>query len=160
MARGLWKRMLFVGAGLAALAAASPGIAYASAESAHLKALPNPPGAPQRDLFLVTFAHPHHTVPTIADFRLVTKNGKSLNASAALRRLNSYQYETAWDVPERGRLTVDVYGARHTLLASEVYPVGKAKPNVVGRVVVGALFIGASLYFWWRNQRFYRRDRR
>lgn len=159
MSRGFGKHMLLIAAGLAAVAVTSPGMAYASTLSMHVKALPNPPGAPQRDLFLVTFLHGHHPIPVTAEFHLVTSNGKRVHASAALRRLNSYQYETAWSVPERGQLTLDVYAAHQTLLASETYPVAKAKPNVVGRVVVGALFIGASLYFWWRNQRFYRRDR-
>lgn len=159
MSSGFAKRILLIAAGLAAVAATSPGIAYASTLPAYLKALPNPPGAPQRDLFLVTFQHAHHPSPTTVDFHLTAINGKHVNARAPLRHLNSYQYETAWAVPERGRLTVDVYGSHQTLLASETYPVAKAKPNLVGRVVVGALFIGASLYFWWRNQRFYRRDR-
>ena len=159
MSRPSWRRILLIGAGLAAIAATSPGIAYASAMPARLKVLPNPPGAPQRDVFLVTFPHPHHPVPTTADFHLTPRSGKPVDANTTLRRLNAYQYETAWVVPEQGHLTVNIYAADDTLVAAGAYPVAKAKPDVVGRVVVGALFIGASLYFWWRNQRFYRRDR-
>lgn len=138
-----------------ALSVLVPSQVRAAALPGKITALPNPPGAPERDVFLITFAHPR-AVPTSAVFHFSGKKHTHVTARESLRKLNTYQYEALWAAPTQGSVTVDVYAKDSQLLASAGFPVGKAKTNVLGRVVLGAIFIGASLWFWWRQQRFYR----
>lgn len=133
---------------------------YAQAMLGRITALPNPPGAPQRDVFLVTFPHSHHQVPTRAVFHFRKAGGSAVAITEPVRKVNTYQYETQWAASSLGQVSLEIYTADNQLVAEAHYPVTQARTNVVGRVAVGALFIGASLWFWWRQQRFYRQPRR
>lgn len=135
-----------------------PHTVYAATLPGKITALPNPPGAPQRDVFLVTFAKVHK-VPSVAVFHFESKKHQHITAKESLRKLNTYQYETYWAAPSQGHVDVAVYTASKQLVAQSHLPVEKAKQNVFGRVALGAVFIGASLWFWWRQQRFYRSRR-
>ncbi|MCY0879168.1 MAG: hypothetical protein OWU84_09540 [Firmicutes bacterium] len=156
------KTRLRGGAILAAVAAAAVLFstpAYGASLSGKVIALPNPPEAPARNVFVVTF--PHHRVhPVEAVFRFLPSTGARETQSASLDKVNRYEYETAWEAPAEGRLTVDIYGQHHVLLAAAQYRVVRAKGDIVSRVVIGGLFIAVSLWFWRRQQRFYRDPRR
>lgn len=150
----IWASALVAAACFATVAV--PTVASASQYPASIHALPNPPGAPGNDTFLVTVPH-HRVVPVRAVFRFTNRSGQGSTNSLPFKKLNQYQWMTVYRAGTEGRLTVDVYSAQHQLLAAASYPVAKSKNSPVGRLVIGALFIGISLWFWWRQQRFYRR---
>lgn len=128
---------------------------YAAALPGRITALPNPPGAPQRDVFLITFAKAH-AVPARVVFHFKGGHHKNLTVTEPLKKLYAKQYETLWAAPSIGHLNIQVFSSHNQLLAQAVFPVAKAKTNVIGRILIGAIFIGVSLWFWWRQQRFYR----
>jgi hypothetical protein len=158
---GGWKRSLSVTLATVTLglALSAPVPVYATALPGKLTALPNPPGAPERNIFLVTFPHGHAT-PVEAVFHFHPSHGSRQTIVAPLKKLNRYQYEAVWTAVALGRVQVKVYGRHQALLAQDQYPVVQAKPDVVGRVIVGGLFIAVSLWFWRRQQRYYRDPRR
>lgn len=129
--------------------------AFAASLPGRLHALPNPPGAPQHDTFLVTVPH-HQVVPNQAVFTF-TGAGQHSTTKESFKKLNQYQWETVWVGKQQGHLAVRVYSTQHQLIAQAHYRVDKARNNPVGRVVIGALFIGVSLWFWYRQQRQFRR---
>ena len=134
--------------------AAVPAVALAAPTPfiAKLNAVPNPPGAPQPDTFLITVPHsrkaPQHVV-----FRFTNQSGQTTTTSEPLKKLNKYQYQVIWPAKERGHVRVQVYTANRQLMVQANYPVAKAKVNVTGRVLVGAMFIGAAVWMWWRQRR-------
>lgn len=133
---------------------------YAATLPGHITALPNPPGAPQRDIFLITLPHPA-MVPRDVTVRLRASDGKLTETHLAVKTIpnDKRQYEADWLATQTGHAQVSVYTNSHQLLAQATYKVARAKPHVFGRVIVGALFIGASLWFWWRQQRMVRQHR-
>lgn len=151
-----WAALALVGA-LAGLGGGLAPIARAASLPGSITPLPNPPGAPERDVFLVTLPH-SHAVPYLARFTFTDSQHQRVTATAGFRKMNNpYQYETAWSVPKVGHLEVQAYTRHHHLLAEGNFHVTKAHTSVVGRVGIGALFIGGSLWLWYRQQRFYRR---
>jgi len=145
-------------ASLWTLSLSAPAGADAAALPGKVTALPNPPGAPQRDVFLITLPKSHE-VPERAIFHFTGTNHTHITTTESFRKLNQYQYETLWAAPSIGHVSLQVYTKNNQLVARATFPVSKAKTNVVGRVVLGAVFIGASLWFWYRQQRFYRNPR-
>jgi hypothetical protein len=147
-------------AGLAVLAGVVltgvPAAVQAAQYPAIIHALPNPPGAPENDTFLVTVPH-HRVVPDHAVFHFISSTGQRSTSTEPLKKLNQYQWETVYHANSQGRLSVDIYAAHQKLIAAASYPVGKSKNSPVGRIVIGALFIGVSLWFWWRQQRLFGR---
>lgn len=139
------------------LGLAAPHATYAAARPGRVTALPNPPASPERDVFLVTFPHSHHPIPSRAVFTFEAQGKKPLTTTVSLKRMNRYQYETAWTPPSVGSLEFQAFTADNHLVAAAHYPVTKAKPNVIGRVVLGGIFIAGSVFLWYRQQRFYRR---
>lgn len=118
-------------------------------------ALPNPPGYPENDVFLVTLVHGHQ-VPAIAVIHFASSLGQHTTSSGTFKKVNHYQYETVWSATAGGYVHFQAYTAHHQLVAEASYPVRKGHANSVGRIFIGALFIGGSLWFWWRQQRFSR----
>lgn len=154
-----WTRLIsatVAAAGAALFTIGMPAPAQAQTLPGKVTALPNPPGAPQRDVFLITLPH-SRAVPARAVFQLTETNHGRITATATFKKLNHYQYETYWAVPAEGHLRFQAYTADNHLVAEAQFPVTRAKTNVVGRLLLGAVFIGASLWLWWRQQRFYRR---
>ena len=144
----------------AILAVLAPQVAWAKgapmAADVKLRALPDPPAAPHPDTFLVTVAHGGF-VPQKAVFDFKSAAGQTSTNTETFQKLNHYQYQATWRAPQVGHVTVHVYGKGHALLAEGSYPVKKAHASAGGRIVIGAVFIGASLWFWRRQQRYYRR---
>ncbi len=139
---------------MASLLLAPPALAAKLPGSVH--PLPNPPGAPQTDTFLITIPH-HNVVPMRAVFTFRDQGGSHSTQTSSLKKLDKYQYEALWRATAQGQVRVRVYAAQNRLIASGAYRVGPSKENPIGRVLVGALFIGGSLWFWWRQQRYSRR---
>lgn len=120
---------------------------------ARLTPVPNPPGAPEKDTFLITVPH-SHKVPHTAVFRFVSPAGQHSTSTSPLKPLgNKIQYEAVWTAKQQGHVEVQVYTASHELMVEASYPVKKAKVHMAGRVIVGALFIGAAMWMWWRQRR-------
>ncbi len=139
-----------------AVAASSPASSLRSAPlPGKVTALPNPPGYPEHDVFLVTLVHGHQ-VPSIAVVQFTSTGGRRITSTGTFKKVNHYQYETVWSATAGGYVQFRAYTARHQLVAEASYPVRKGHANAVGRIFIGALFIGGSLWFWWRQQRFSR----
>lgn len=147
---GLTAAAFFLGVGV-------PAAAMAAHSPANIHALPDPPGAPETDTFLVTVPH-HQAVPSRAVFRFTSLAGHQTTVTEPFKKLNQYQWETIFAAKSEGHLTLDVYTAGGHLIAKDSYPVSRSKNNPFGRIVIGALFIGVSLWFWRRQQKFYRRS--
>ena len=140
---GVLAALIIAAAGTSAGAATLPGM---------VKALPNPPGAPQLNVFLVTV--PQLTiVPTKAVLRFTPRLGKAVILSLPLKHPDKYQYELFWKASQEGRVLVSIYTAHHQLVAQDAYPVTKSHDKPTGRIIVGTIFIGGSLWFWWRQRR-------
>ena len=138
--------------------ALTTGTSLASSLPGMIKAIPNPPGAPQQNAFIITIPHPH-VVPTTAIFDFVSKSKVRTTISEPLTHPDKYQYQAYWKASQQGHVSITVYDAKHQLVAEENYPVTKSTYNPAGRIIVGALFIGASLWFWRRQQRLVRDGR-
>lgn len=154
MSNGFHRLILWGMAAVAAMAF-SAGTVFAASLPGLLHPLPNPPGAPQTDTFLVTIPH-HNVVPTRAIFTFHNHSGGRSTETSTLKKLNKYQYEATWRASTQGHVRIRVYSPKNQLVAEGRYPVVKSKTNPVGRVVIGAVFIGVSLWFWWRQQRYAR----
>ncbi len=155
MSAGLLHRLAAIGATTGLVIALAAGTGMAAALPGMVKAIPDPPGAPQLNEFLVTLPHPHAT-PTRVVFRFTSQSGVTTSVAEPLKYHDKYQYLTTWKAIQQGRVSVKVYARNHQLLAEGDYQVAKSKVNPDGRIIVGALFIGASLWFWWRQRRLYR----
>lgn len=161
-----WIRRIFVGMVVSAVfvmsltgavMGASPPATLLAANllPGKVTALPNPPAYPEHDVFLVTLVHAPK-VPVVAVIHFVSATGQRSTSTNAFKKVNRYQYETVWSATSSGHVQFLAYAARHQLVAEASYPVRKGHANVAGRVFIGALFIGGSLWFWWRQQRFSR----
>lgn len=125
---------------------------FAASLPGTLHPLPNPPGAPQTDTFLVTIPH-HQVIPTRAVFHFRGNPGEHSTTESGLKKLNRYQYEATWHARSTGHVTVRILSNKNQLIAQGRYRVTKSKASPVGRILIGAVFIGISLWFWWRQQR-------
>ncbi|NMP21047.1 hypothetical protein [Sulfobacillus harzensis] len=133
---------------------AIPSITQAATLPGKLMALPNPPGAPQLDAFVVTLPHSHE-VPARAVFTF-TGQGHHTQATARFKKLNQYQYRAYWRAANQGTVRVQAYTAGNHLVAAASFPVTKAHTNVVGRVILGVVLVGGSLWLWYRQQKMFR----
>ncbi len=146
-------QILIASAGLLVLAA--PAVSHAQSLPGKMMAIPNPPGAPQTDSFVVTLPH-SRAVPKRALFLFQEKNHAPTRAVGTFQKMNRYQYSTSWKATHQGTVKVQAYTADHQLVAEKSFPVGKAHTNVVGRVILGVVLIGGSLWLWYRQQRIFR----
>lgn len=135
---------------VAVLMAESPVLAASLPGTLH--PLPNPPGAPRTDTFLVTIPH-RQVIPTRAVFRFRGKPGEQSTTQSGLKKLNRYQYVATWNARSTGHLSVRILSNQNQLVAQGQYRVAKSKASPVGRILIGVVFIGVSLWFWWRQQR-------
>lgn len=129
---------------------------HAAAKDISVTALPNPPEAPARDVFLISVIHrPPAGLPNHVIIQLRGRVNQTERVS--LKKTHTVQYQAIWSLPATGKVTVIVETQNNTVLARQTYPVKPTKPNIVGKIVVGGIFILVSLYFWRRQQKFYRR---
>lgn len=149
------KRLQIWVAAIGLTALAVPAAGYAHPLPGKMMAIPNPPGAPQNDSFVVTLPH-SHAVPTRAVFLFRSKNRATSRAVGTFSKMNRYQYSTSWKATHQGTVQVQAYTADNHLVAEKSFPVGKAHTNVVGRVILGVVLIGGSLWLWYRQQRIFR----
>ncbi|AEW06352.1 hypothetical protein Sulac_2891 [Sulfobacillus acidophilus DSM 10332] len=117
---------------------------------------PQPPEALVRNVFLITTPVTHGLTPQSLIIRY-QGGGHRLTVRLTLSHPATGEWEALWAPPAPGRMTAEVEAAHGVVLTTKSYPVVKPKPQRTARIIVGALFIGLSLWYWWRMQRFYRR---